>query len=1122
MGESGQHRQVFETSSPKRWRRFKWATRLATALLLLAAGVIAFTVYRVNNPSLPQLRDKSLHYQSILHPKQGFVFRNRTNKAYRDFRQYINAAYKTHAPMAHMPAAGTVGTMPAAIRAGFYVNWDPQSLSSLRAHLPQMNMVLPEWFFLSPDGDSISTDIDSKALSLMEQSGIRIVPMLSNYIDSDFNGAALHRLLHSETAMARVIEQAVQLVKGRHFAGINVDFEEFHEGSDEPLIHFMQRLKQRFSAEGLLVTQDVAPANSDYNLKSLAPLNDYIFLMAYDQHQSETNPGAISDQSWIEASVEAAATAVPPDKLVLCVAAYGYDWPKGSKGGDITYAEAITTARESEAMPHFDSTSYNLHYSYSDDNDHPHEVWFTDAASNYNTLRFAAEYGLAGTSLWRLGSEDSRIWSFWNKDLSGERWKGFNLQSLSTIAGTNDIDYQGEGEVLDVAGMPQVGNVVMDVDSSVGLFANETYRQLPSSFVIRKFGKGDKQVVLTFDDGPDPDWTPQILDILKKERVPASFFMVGINAEDNIPLVRRVYSDGFEIGNHTFTHPNIAEVSKQRAFVELNATRLLIECITGHSTVMFRPPYNADAEPTTMQELEPVAFGKQQHYLTIGESIDPRDWENGVSADSIFDRVVAQASLGSIVLLHDAGGNRAATVEALPRIIHYFRDRGYTFTTIAALTGQTRGQLMPQVPHDRGYYLIQINYWLATAGYGLSHFFSTLFIFCLVASMLRLALTAALAWKQQRHRKQHRPADPQSWPHVAIIVPAYNEEVNAIASIQRLLALDYPDYEVLFVDDGSKDETLTRVRAALGEAPRLRILSKPNGGKASALNYGLARTDAPIVLCIDADTHLSSDVLRRLVPHFEDVRVAAVAGNVKVGNRVNLLTRWQHLEYVTSQNFDRLAFAQLNAIAVIPGAIGGFRKSALDAIGGFTTDTFAEDCDLTLRLISSGYRVTYDNTALAFTEAPEGIRMFLRQRFRWTFGVMQAFWKNRECLFRSSCSSLGWVVLPNILFFQIIIPMLTPFAGLFLLMSMGGGQSPVLLWYYIAFLLIDFGVSAMAFSFEGEQKRSLVWLLSQRIVYRWLMLYVLFKAIRRAISGAQQSWGVLKRSGKVQMRIAEQ
>jgi cellulose synthase/poly-beta-1,6-N-acetylglucosamine synthase-like glycosyltransferase/spore germination protein YaaH/peptidoglycan/xylan/chitin deacetylase (PgdA/CDA1 family) len=1120
MPESSHNRQVFETPSPKRWNSFKWATRLAFALLFIAVGTVAFTIYRVYNPSLPLLRDQSLHYQAILHPKQSFVFRNRANGGYHDFRKYIDAEYKAHANLMQTPASGSVTTMPAAIRAGFYVNWDPQSLSSLRGHLPQMNMVLPEWFFLSRNGDSINVNIDNSALYLMQQSGVRIVPMLSNYIDSDFNGEALHHLLRNDAAMNHLIDQALALVKSKKFAGINIDFEELEESGDEPLIRFMQLLKLRFAAEGLIVTQDVSPANNDYNLKALAEYNDYIFLMAYDQHQTETMPGAVCEQSWIEASVEATAREVPKDKLVLCVAGYGYDWPQGSVGSDLTYAEAITTARESDAVPEYDDASYNLHYTYDDDNDHPHVVWFTDAVTNYNTLRFAAEYRLAGASVWRLGSEDSRIWNFWDKDVSGEGWRSLNLQKLETIRGTNDIDYQGEGEVLDVVGLPQQGRINLNIDSSSGLIAGEKYETLPSSYVIRKFGKSEKQVVLTFDDGPDPEWTPQILKILKDEHVPAAFFIVGINAENNIPLVRRLYDEGFEIGNHSFTHPNMAEISSRRAFIELNATRLLIECITGHSTVMFRPPYNADAEPTTMQELEPVAFGKQHNYLTIGESIDPEDWQKGVSADTIFNRVVQQESLGSIILLHDAGGNRAATVEALPRIIHYFKNKGYTFTSIASLTNQSREQLMPQVPKGKGYRLIQINYWLASVGYWLSRFFSTLFILCLIASMMRLAMVAVLARKEHRERKRNRPADPKEWPRVSIIVPAYNEEVNAVASLQRLLALDYPNYDVLFVDDGSKDETLNRVNAALGAEQKLRLLSKPNGGKASALNYGLDRTDASIVLCIDADTQLNKDVLRRMVPHFEDASVAAVAGNVKVGNRINLLTRWQHIEYVTSQNFDRLAFARLNAITVVPGAIGAFRKSALDAAGGFTTDTFAEDCDLTLRLIREGHKVTYDNTALAFTEVPESVSMFLRQRFRWTFGVMQAFWKHRECLFKNSCSSLGWVVLPNILFFQILIPLPTPFAGLYLLMSLAGGQSPQLLWYYFAFLSIDYAVAIMSFSFEGERLRPLVWLLLQRIVYRWLMLSVLFKAIRRAIRGAQQSWGVLKRTGKVRVETA--
>jgi cellulose synthase/poly-beta-1,6-N-acetylglucosamine synthase-like glycosyltransferase len=346
-------------------------------------------------------------------------------------------------------------------------------------------------------------------------------------------------------------------------------------------------------------------------------------------------------------------------------------------------------------------------------------------------------------------------------------------------------------------------------------------------------------------------------------------------------------------------------------------------------------------------------------------------------------------------------------------------------------------------------------------------------------------------------------------------VPAYNEEVNAVRSLKKLLESNYADFDIIFVDDGSKDTTYQKVLEAFKANDKVKVLTKPNGGKASALNFGIAQTTSEFVFCIDADTNINADALDLMVRHFVNEKVGAVAGNVKVGNEVNLLTRWQNIEYITSQNFDRMAFARINAITVVPGAIGLFRKKAIEEAGGFTSDTFAEDCDLTMRLLRAGYSIKNENAAIALTEAPESLGQFLKQRFRWSFGVMQSFWKNRDALFNSTYGSLGLVALPNILIFQILIPLIAPFADLFMIIGIATGNGAIILTYYGLFMLIDLAVAVMAFAFERESGWKLLWLIPQRLVYRWLMLYVLYRSMRRAIRGQLQSWGVLKRTGNV-------
>ena len=1116
----GNQKQVFLTQSPTRWQRFKWSFRIVLFIIVIILITLGIAVMKqVFIPAIPQLKNDNGEYTAIMNKGKLAAF-NAIDKKYAGFGKYINTrGAQLKAQLKHIryvSKADSLHAIIAPVRAGFYDASDEQAYFSLKNNISELNMLLPLWMTIDSSADTIVVNTEMRGSEIIKASGVPVIAVVSNFFGEDFNGAPLHRILNDKDKKAKLINRIIEVIQQNHFAGVNIDFEELQETTDEPLVSFMQDLYTRMHALGLMVTQDVSPFNSDYNFKKLAKYNDYLFLMAYDEYNSGSQPGPISSQKYIEAALDEAVKKIDPKKLILAIAGYGYDWPKGDKGQDVTYAEALSVASESGAKVVFDTNTYNLNYNYDDENGVPHSVYFTDAATNYNTMRFATEYAVGGVALWRLGSADNRLWSFFNKDLSDAAVDSFNYDVLHEAKISYDVDYIGEGEILDVISTPKPGYINTTRDTAEDLISNEDYQSMPSIFVIKKYGKKSKKVVLSFDDGPDEKYTGRILDILGKEHVPAVFFMIGENAANNIPLVKRVYNEGYEIGNHTFTHPNIAEISLKRAQWELNGTRLLLESITGHSTVLFRAPYNADSEPETMQELEPVAFAKENKYLTVGESIDPNDWEKGITADSIFDRVVRQQDLGSIILLHDAGGDREQTIIALPRIIKYFKDKGYTFTTVADLLNETRAQLMPAIPvKTNSYYFIQFSYYMAEFGYYGWHSLLYLFVTCIILSIGRILLLAFFAVKEYRKEKKESLSAIVGYPNVSIIVPAYNEEVNAVRSVKNLLKSDYPNFDIIFVDDGSKDSTYEKVSGAFAGNAKVKVLTKPNGGKASALNYGISQTAAEYVLCIDADTNLLPNALELLMRHFKDSNVGAVAGNVKVGNEVNLLTRWQNIEYITSQNFDRNAFASVNAITVVPGAIGVFRKKAIEDAGGFTSDTYAEDCDLTMRMLRAGYLIKNENKAIAMTEAPESMSQFLKQRFRWSFGVMQSFWKNRDALFNSDYGTLGWIALPNILVFQILIPLIAPMADLFMLIGIFTGNGAMILGYYGLFMLIDLSVGVLAFAFEKENLWKLIWLIPQRIVYRWLMLYILYKAIRRAIKGQLQNWGVLKRTGNM-------
>ncbi len=1123
-------KQIFQTKNQARWRIFQWSTRILIFAILLLIPIFIITVNKGLKPKLPILSSGNENVNNLLNPTTPLKFSQKELKKYKGFDAFIRMKDK------NQKLKGEIETKTKQqVRAAFYVDWDPQSLFSLQKNIKKLNMVMPEWFFIDPKTDLLRTEIDTAALKVMRSNNIRIVPLINNINNAlpadGFDGDMIHRIINNPTKKAQLINDIANTLKKYHFQGINIDFEEFNENSDAPIIAFQKELYEKLHPMGLLVSQDIMASNEDFNIKELAKYNDYMFLMAYDEHYTGSVPGNISGQKWIERVLDETAKEIPENKIILCFAGYGYDWQAGKVGVTLTYQEALSNAKLYKAKIDFDNDSYNNYYTYKDENGNNHYVNFTDAATNFNTIRFADEYGTAGTALWRLGSEDDRLWRFYNRSLTNAslQTKPFNYNSLENVNfGYATPDYIGDGEILNVVTNPEPGKIRLDIDKSENIISQQEYLQTPTKYVIKKYGNVKNQVILTFDDGPDPTYTPQILDILKKEKVPATFFIVGLQAENNIPLLQRIYNEGHEIGNHTFTHPNIATVSLERASTEMESTRLLIEAVTGRSTVLFRAPYNADSEPTGEDELKPIALSKQQNYYTVGESIDPNDWQIGAKADSIYLKTVSQYEANpekGIILLHDAGGNRQATVEALPRIIKYFKIRGVQFTSVAHLLGKTKNEIMPKA-HES---FLSVDNFIFDFGYWFGHFINATFWVAIILGFLRILLMFVMVfikkYKDHKNPPTYNLDNANPYPKVSIIVPAYNEEINAIKTIDNLLLQDYPNFDIVFVDDGSKDKTYQMILEAFGANIKVNVNTKTNGGKASALNYGINITQNNFVVCIDADTQLKIDALTQLMKRFtlatkNNQEIGAVAGNVKVGNENTLLTKWQSIEYTTAQNFDRRAFDLINGITVVPGAIGAFRKEAIEKAGGFTIDTLAEDCDLTIRIIRMGYKVVNCVEAVAITEAPETLKEFMKQRFRWSYGVMQAFFKNKEACFNPKHKGLGMVALPNIFIFQIILPIFAPLADLVLIISLiWNHNNPDSLHkigiYYIVFMFVDVLVSMVAFVFEKEKLSKLFWLIPQRFVYRQLMYVILFKAIKKAIKGESQGWGVLKRTGNV-------
>ncbi|MEO9230668.1 MAG: glycosyltransferase [Devosia sp.] len=1135
---------VFLDPSGRRKRFFDWLTGGLTVLLVVAA--IAFV--------------------AVLSTSHGMVGNGATAALFAETKEYV-AAPITAAQHAHRVAqqaanelsepsrtlsekaigaraSSAAGSMPAELAApdgrplsiGFYVNWDDNSYPALQRSLPHLDWVIPAWMSLHGDGMALTTDIDTRALDLMMQTRptMPILPLIQNTVDDNWDGEGLAKLLANPTLWAQRLSEITAFLLVHKFAGLTVDFEEVPSAAQPDLKAFLLQMSAAFKPLHLSIALAVPYDDNDWDYKAYAAIADYTILMAYDQHWATSSPGSIAAQDWFENTLDKRMAELDPARTIVAIGGYGYDWVKGQTATDLTFQEAVRSAQDSEAQIDFDDSSNNPHFSYVEDDGKTHNVWFLDGVTAYNEIHAADVYRPAGYAVWRLGSEDPSLWS-----VMGRPYGATAPEGIKTIGVADDVDFEGRGELLRVVSHPAAGARDVDLDAATGDIDDETYVKLPTSYVVDAFGAKPGKIALTFDDGPDPVWTPQVLSILKQKSAVGTFFMIGENAAANPDLVRQVVDGGNEIGNHTYTHPNIAELPAGIAKLEINATQRAIEAITGRSTRLFRPPFLGDSEPTTRAEVEPIDLAQSMGYITVGLKVDPDDWMRP-DADTIVQRVLDGAtstdpeSHGNIVLLHDAGGDRAQTVLALPKLIDALRAKGFELVTVSDLAGLTRDEAMPPTHTTSLASLVDVPMFmvLRTAGGMLG----TLFQWAIWLGLARLVFLIGLGGINMRQDRRRKAPVPAVRPLVSVLIPAHNEERVIVTSIVRILASEYAPLEIVVIDDGSTDATSVVVRQAFADNALVRFLSISNGGKANALNRGLEIARGSIVVALDADTQFEPQTIARLSRWFEDDDVGAVAGNAKVGNRINLVTRWQALEYITAQNLERRALAAAGAVTVVPGAVGAWRRTVLDALGGYPADTLAEDQDLTIAVGRAGWKIVFDSEAVAWTEAPDTLRGLAKQRFRWAFGTLQCLWKHRSAIGNPNSGALGMFALPQVALFQVVLSLLSPlvdllfvwqliWTGLDYLQHQSQFDPASLLqlaMFYGVFLLVDVTTAAAAFLFERrEDPRLLWWLPLQRFGYRQLMYYVVAKSLVKAITGQVVGWGTLERTATVDAGVSK-
>ncbi|MET8112674.1 polysaccharide deacetylase family protein [Streptomyces prasinus] len=621
----------------------------------------------------------------------------------------------------------------------------------------------------------------------------------------------------------------------------------------------------------------------------------------------------------------------------------------------------------------------------------------------------------------------------------------------------------------------------------------------------------DRRLVLTFDDGPDPVWTPRVLDVLKKHDAHAVFFVTGTMASRYPDLVQRMVDEGHELGLHTFNHPDLSLQSKKRIDWELSQNQLALTGAAGVRTSIFRPPYSSFSAAMDNKSWPVTEYIGSLGYITVVNNTDSEDWKRP-GVDEIIRRATPENGEGAIVLMHDSGGDRSQTVEALDTMLPDLKKDGYAFDNLtealdapSAMSPVTGSELWKG---KAWIFLVQASEKVTGAlAVGLA------IVGTLVIGRFVLMLVLSAVHARRVRRRGFGWGPPVTEP-VTVLVPAYNEAKCIENTVRSLMDSDHP-VEVLVIDDGSSDGT-ARIVEAMG-LPNVRVIRQLNAGKPAALNRGLANARYDIVVMMDGDTVFEPSTVRELVQPFGDPRVGAVAGNAKVGNKDSLIGAWQHIEYVMGFNLDRRMYDILGCMPTIPGAVGAFRRSALVPIGGMSDDTLAEDTDVTMALHRAGWRVVYAENARAWTEAPETVQQLWSQRYRWSYGTMQAIWKHRRAVIDKGPSGrFGRVGLPFVSLFMIVAPLLAPLIDVFLLYGIVFGPTQKTIMAWLGVLAIQAVCAAFAFRLDRERMTHLISLPLQQILYRQLMYVVLLQSWITALTGGRLRWQKLRRTGVVE------
>lgn len=982
--------------------------------------------------------------------------------------------------------------------AAFINQDDPESLTAFKNEMPQIGIAIPNWYAVKEANCAINEHFIPATKDALTQSGVRLIPQVANYDAGAVYGSNFSKILAQKSIRECLADSLADRAEMYGAAGLFLDFQGIKNEDARNFLLLIDRLQTSLHNKDRMLA--VSPPLDDQNF--LKELGRKVDLLIIRPRSDSISAFGINLKDLIKQ--------LPAEKTIVTLGTGAIDQKiQGPTKRIEKFSDLMALSQKVSALPELNYKTGLMNFAYLDEKGVEHDVSFHNGVTAWNEWWLSRQFPVLGFAINPLGSEDPSLWSFIDDSDS-------NVISTMSVPALSEIAYQEGGEIFRMSALPTDGKLDVRTDDR-GFIANATYKNLPLGYVLERIGRPipNKNIVLTFDAGPDPGSTTRILDTLQKLNVPAVFFVVGKFGQQHPEILKEIGARGHLIGNHTYSYLPIQDMSEARLRVELNTTQRIIEAQTLMRTALFRPPFDPDRTLWNQSLAEAVSAASKIGYIVVDTSIDTKDWQNpGVEKIvSTIETEVAKPN-NHVILMHDRSQNVDQTIAALEEVVPKLRNQGFQFVSldqaiaipVASLNSplaapQTIAGLVPTIVENIKSHIWTIIAWM--------------FIVTLGISILRILVLSFFVIRSAR-RPHKRFQRLPSRVFASVLIPAYNEENTILKTINSIQRSVHKNIEVLVINDGSTDATAEVVRAIEKTDKRFRLINKPNGGKSSALNLGLKEAKSDIVITIDADTLLFPETISELLKSFADPTVDAVCGNVEVGNRRNLLTGFQSLEYITSQNFDRRAFDELNCISVVPGATGAWRKQKMIALGGYANDTLTEDADITLRLLRVGGKIVYCASARSQTEAPENIRALAKQRFRWSYGTFQCMRKHSDAFFHGP---LGWIALPNMFIFQILFPLLSPIGDVvFIIMLIRGDIKPILLGY-ILFTIMDACGSFLAFTLEKRSKQQMWLVLIQRFFYRQFMYVTTFRSIFAILRGEKHGWNKLQRMGTVPEKL---